>query len=38
VETIAERHVVLKTPAGRVELRVEEARPAPAPPPAARPR
>jgi hypothetical protein len=32
VETIGERHVVLKTPSGRVELRVEEARPAPATP------
>jgi hypothetical protein len=31
VETIGERHVVLRTPAGRVELRVEEARPAPGP-------
>ena len=38
VEAIGERHVVLRTPAGRVELRVEEARPTPAPPPAPRPR
>jgi hypothetical protein len=27
VETIGERHVVLKTPSGRMELRVDEARP-----------
>jgi hypothetical protein len=40
VETIAERHVVLRTPSGRVELRVEQPKPppAPAPAPTARPR
>jgi hypothetical protein len=39
VETIAERHVVLRTPSGRVELRVEQPKPPPAPaPPPARPR
>jgi hypothetical protein len=38
VETIGERHVVLKTPGGRVELRVEETKPTPLPPPAPRPR
>jgi hypothetical protein len=32
VETIAERHVVLRTPSGRVELRVEQPKPPPAPP------
>jgi hypothetical protein len=37
VETIAERHVVLRTPSGRMELRVEEAQP-PAPVRAPRPR
>jgi hypothetical protein len=31
VEAIGERHVVLRTPAGRVELRVQETRPALAP-------
>jgi hypothetical protein len=36
VETIGERHVVLKTPSGRVELRVDEPRPA-APAPATAP-
>jgi hypothetical protein len=38
VETIGERHVVLRGPAGRVELRVEETRPTPLPAPAPRPR
>lgn len=40
VETIADRHVVLRTPTGRVELRVDDARRKPTPPrpPAARPR
>jgi hypothetical protein len=38
VETIGERHVVLRGPAGRVELRVEDTKPTPLPPPAPRPR
>jgi hypothetical protein len=40
VETIGERSVVLKTPTGRVELRVEEVKPdvLPAPPPTLTPR
>jgi AMIN domain len=38
VETIGERTVVLKTPTGRVELRVDEAKPGPSPrPPASSP-
>lgn len=36
VETVAERHVILRTPAGRLELRVED--PAPARPASSRPR
>jgi AMIN domain-containing protein len=36
IETIGERHVVLKTPSGRVELRVEESRPDPGPTPSPR--
>jgi hypothetical protein len=40
LETIGERTVVLRTPAGRMELRVDEVRPdvLPAPPPALTPR
>jgi len=40
VETIGERSVVLRTPSGRVELRVDEAKPdvLPAPPPTLTPR
>jgi hypothetical protein len=33
IETIGERHVVLKTPSGRLELRVEETKPDAAPAP-----
>lgn len=35
IETIGERHVVLRSPSGRVELRVHAAQPAAAPKPAA---
>jgi AMIN domain len=37
VEAVADRHVVLRTPTGRVELRVEEVRPDAAPRPATAP-
>jgi hypothetical protein len=37
VETIGDRHVVLRTPSGRVQLRVEDARPDAAPRPATAP-
>jgi hypothetical protein len=37
VETIGERHVVLRTPSGRMELRVDEPRPAATPAPSTAP-